>query len=114
MTRRNGYGRRIYLLGDEPYNRIVFDSLEYHSPLEFYPYALLAYSYGKTLTVPGQRIGYLAMPPTMPLQNASNCVQAICNAIQAAAVTSSRTHCCSMPLRSGAVDGSTWSIYEKA
>ncbi|MFW6074440.1 MAG: aminotransferase class I/II-fold pyridoxal phosphate-dependent enzyme [Chloroflexota bacterium] len=59
-------GRRIYLLADEPYNRIVFDGIEYHSPLEFYPYSFMAYSYGKTLIAPGQRIGYLAMPPTMP------------------------------------------------
>ena len=36
------------------------------SPLEFYPYAFLAYSYGKTLLSPGQRIGYLALPPHMP------------------------------------------------
>jgi aspartate aminotransferase len=63
-SERNGH--RIYLLADEPYNRIVFDGIEYHSPLEFYPYSLMAYSYGKTLLAPGQRIGYLAMPPTMP------------------------------------------------
>lgn len=60
-------GRRIYLLSDEPYNRIVFDNIQFHSPLEYYPYSFLAYSYGKTLLIPGQRIGYLAMPPTMPL-----------------------------------------------
>jgi aspartate aminotransferase len=60
-------GRRIYLLADEPYNRIVFDGAEYHSPLEFYRYSFMAYSYGKTLLMPGQRIGYLAVPATMPL-----------------------------------------------
>lgn len=70
-------GRRIYLLADEPYNRIVFDGIEYHSPLEFYPYALLAYSYGKTLTAPGQRIGYLALPPTMPLDDREQLRQGI-------------------------------------
>jgi aspartate aminotransferase len=62
-------GRRIYLLADEPYNRIVFEGVEYHSPLEFYPYSFMSYSYGKTLLAPGQRIGYLAMPPTMPLED---------------------------------------------
>lgn len=41
-------GRRIYVVSDEPYNRIVFDGLRFHSPAEFYPYTLLAYSYGKT------------------------------------------------------------------
>lgn len=59
-------GRRIYLISDEPYNRIVFDGLRFHSPVEFYAHTLLAYSYGKTHLSPGQRVGYLALPPTMP------------------------------------------------
>lgn len=60
------HGRRIYLISDEPYNRLVFDGVRFHSPLEFYPYAFLAYSYGKTHLAPGQRIGYIALPPAMP------------------------------------------------
>lgn len=63
-SRRNG--RPIYLLSDEAYRKIVFDGNQFHSPLASYPYALMAYSYGKTLLAPGQRIGYLAMPPSMP------------------------------------------------
>lgn len=59
-------GRRIYLVSDEPYNRIVYDGLRFHSPAEFYSYTLLAYSYGKTHLSPGERVGYLALPPTMP------------------------------------------------
>ncbi len=59
-------GRRIYLISDEPYNRIVFDGARFRSPVEFYPYSLLAYSYGKTHLAPGQRIGYIALPPSMP------------------------------------------------
>lgn len=59
-------GRRIYLISDEAYNRIVFDGLRFHSPVEFYPHTLLAYSFGKTHLSPGQRVGYLALPPTMP------------------------------------------------
>ncbi|WP_308011602.1 aminotransferase class I/II-fold pyridoxal phosphate-dependent enzyme [Arthrobacter sp. SO5] len=59
-------GRRVYLLSDEAYNRIVYDGARFHSPAEYYPYVLLAYSYGKTHLAPGQRIGYLALPPTMP------------------------------------------------
>lgn len=59
-------GRRIYLISDEAYNRIVFDGLRFHSPVEYYPHTLLAYSYGKTHLSPGQRVGYLALPPNMP------------------------------------------------
>jgi aspartate aminotransferase len=59
-------GRRIFLLSDEPYNRIVFSGNRFRTPAEFYPYTLVAYSYGKTLLAPGQRIGYLALPPALP------------------------------------------------
>lgn len=59
-------GRRIFIISDEPYNRIVYDGVAFRSPAEFYPYTFIAYSYGKTLLAPGQRIGYLALPPTMP------------------------------------------------
>ncbi|MCU1532135.1 MAG: aminotransferase class I/II-fold pyridoxal phosphate-dependent enzyme [Arthrobacter sp.] len=59
-------GRRIYLLSDEAYNRIVYDGARFHSPAEYYPHTLLAYSYGKTHLAPGQRIGYLALPAAMP------------------------------------------------
>lgn len=62
-------GRRIYLISDEPYNRIVFDGARFHSPTEFYPHTLLAYSYGKTHLAPGERVGYLALPPSMPERN---------------------------------------------
>ena len=59
-------GRTIYLVSDEPYNRIVFDGREFHSPAEVYPATIVAYSFGKTLLAPGMRIGYVATPPTMP------------------------------------------------
>jgi aspartate aminotransferase len=58
-------GRPIRLLCDEPYNRIVFDGRTFHSPSEVYPDTITTYSYGKTLLAPGQRIGYLTVPPTM-------------------------------------------------
>jgi aspartate aminotransferase len=59
-------GRPIYLVSDEAYWRIVFDDREYVSPTEFYPWSFLIYTYGKTLLTPGQRLGYIALPPTMP------------------------------------------------
>jgi aspartate aminotransferase len=59
-------GRPIYLLSDEAYNRIIFDGRRYDSPIAFYPYAILIYTYGKTLLTPGQRIGYIALPPSLP------------------------------------------------
>ncbi len=59
-------GRRIFLLSDEPYRRIRFDEREFVSPAAIYPWTVIAYSYGKVLLAPGQRLGYLALSPLMP------------------------------------------------
>jgi aspartate aminotransferase len=56
----------IYLVSDESYHRIVYDGREFHSPLRYYDRSFLVYTYGKTLVAPGQRLGYVAMPPGMP------------------------------------------------
>ena len=60
-------GRPIFLISDEAYSRILFDGARYISPTESYPYSLLIYTYGKQLLTPGERIGYIALPPAMPL-----------------------------------------------
>ncbi len=59
-------GRDIYLLSDEAYNRIVFDDRVFPTPTAHYPHSLLLYTYAKTLLAPGSRLGYLALPPSMP------------------------------------------------
>jgi aspartate aminotransferase len=59
-------GRRIFLLSDEPYRRLRFDGRGFVSPAAVYPWTLIAYSYGKVLLSPGQRLGYLAISPRMP------------------------------------------------
>lgn len=58
--------RTIYLISDESYSRILYDGRDFDSPLRFYDRSFLVYTYGKTLLTPGQRMGYVAMPPTMP------------------------------------------------
>lgn len=59
-------GRAIYLFSDEAYSRILYDGATYHSPAAYYANTLLLYTYGKTLLTPGQRIGYIAVHPSMP------------------------------------------------
>ncbi len=59
-------GRDIFLVSDEAYSRIVFDDGGFRSPTEFYPNSFLVYTYGKQLLTPGQRLGYVALPPQMP------------------------------------------------
>lgn len=58
--------RRIYLLSDEAYARILFDGRSMITPARFYPATFMLHSYSKTLLAPSQRAGYLAMPPAMP------------------------------------------------
>ena len=62
----NRNGQVIYQLSDEPYSRLVFDGKSFPSPSAYYPNTMITYSYGKVLLTPGQRIGFLALPPTMP------------------------------------------------
>jgi aspartate aminotransferase len=60
------HGHPIALLSDEAYARIVFDGQRALSPAQFYPHTFVLYSYGKQLLAPGQRIGYIALPESMP------------------------------------------------
>lgn len=59
-------GRPVFLLSDEAYCRIIYDGRDFPSPTAFYPHSFLIYTYGKTLLTPGQRLGYVALPPEMP------------------------------------------------
>ncbi len=56
------YGHTIYLISDEPYREIVYDGIALPCPARFYPATLMCYSYSKSLSLPGERIGYVAVP----------------------------------------------------
>ena len=62
----SSHRQTIYLLSDEAYYRIIYDGNAFPSPTAFYPNSFLIYTYGKTLLTPGQRLGYIALPPNMP------------------------------------------------
>jgi aspartate aminotransferase len=57
------YGRAIYLISDEPYRRLVYDNLSLPSIFRLYPETILATSFSKDLSLPGERIGYAAVSP---------------------------------------------------
>ena len=56
-------GRAIYLVSDEPYRRIVYGGVEVPSPLAVYANSIVATSYSKELSLPGERIGFAAVNP---------------------------------------------------
>jgi aspartate aminotransferase len=63
LERASGkYGKRIYLLSDEPYRKITYD-VAVPSVFRAYPHSLIANSYSKDLSLAGERIGYLAVNP---------------------------------------------------
>jgi len=61
--RRRGQGRPVYLVADEPYRRLVYDGAALPSIFAAYPHTLLATSFSKDLSIPGERLGYVAVSP---------------------------------------------------
>lgn len=57
------YGHDIFLISDEPYREIVFGGLEVPYVSKYYDNTLSCYSYSKSLSLPGERIGYVAANP---------------------------------------------------
>ena len=55
----------IFLVSDEPYRDIVYDGKSVPSVFRMYPFSFIATSYSKSLSVPGERIGYIAVSPEM-------------------------------------------------
>ncbi len=58
------FGRTIYLISDEPYRKIVFDDHAVPSIFNAYADSIVATSYSKDISIPGERIGYAALNPT--------------------------------------------------
>lgn len=58
-------GHTVYLITDEPYRELVYDGVTAHSGIEYYDDTLLCYSFSKSLSVPGERIGYIAVSDRM-------------------------------------------------
>lgn len=59
------YGHTIYLISDEPYREIVYDGLEVPYVTKYYKDTFVCYSYSKSLSLPGERIGYIIVPDEM-------------------------------------------------
>ena len=60
------YGHEIYLISDEPYREIAFDGKSVPYPANYYENTITCYSWSKSLSVPGDRIGYVAVHPACP------------------------------------------------
>ena len=72
------YGRKIVLIADEPYRELVYDDIEVPYLPNLYPDTVVCYSYSKSLSLPGERIGYIAISPRMTEKE--NVYAAVCGA----------------------------------
>ncbi len=66
-NKQQEFSRVIYLLSDEPYRELIFDGTSYPFVTNYYENALVTYSFSKSLSLPGERIGYILV--------SSKCVQ---------------------------------------
>ena len=72
------YGKTIYLIADEPYRELVYSGVEVPYLMNYYKNTLVCYSFSKSLSLPGERIGYIAVSPTM--EECENIYLAVCGA----------------------------------
>lgn len=72
------YGHTIWLISDEPYREIVYRDIPLPWVPNYYPNTLVCYSYSKSLSLPGQRIGYVLVPPQA--EDADIVYAAVCGA----------------------------------
>lgn len=72
------YGHVIYLIADEPYRELVYSGVDVPYLMNYYKNTLLCYSYSKSLSLPGERIGYIAVCPDM--EDCTNIYLAVCGA----------------------------------
>lgn len=84
------HGTVIYLISDEPYRKIIFDGLTVPSIFTAYRNSIIVSSYSKDLSLPGERIGYLAVHPEIadkkPLLGAMNLANRILGFVNAPAL----------------------------
>jgi aspartate aminotransferase len=57
------FGRTIYLISDEPYRKLVYEGVKAPSIFDIYRESIMATSFSKDLSLPGERIGYVAVNP---------------------------------------------------
>lgn len=61
-AKQKEYGTEIYLISDEPYRELVYDGIKVPYLTKYYDNTIVGYSYSKSLSLPGERIGYLVIP----------------------------------------------------
>ena len=72
------FGKTIYLITDEPYRELVYGGVKVPYLTNYYPHTIVCYSYSKSLSLPGERIGYIFVNPAA--KDAKALYLAVCGA----------------------------------
>ena len=72
------FGHAIYLIADEPYRELVYDGMDVPYLTKYYKDTIVCYSYSKSLSLPGERIGYILVPDEVT--DAKDIYAAVCGA----------------------------------
>lgn len=109
-AKQTAFGHDIFLISDEPYREIVFDGVDSPYISKYYDNSISCYSFSKSLSLPGERIGYLAVNP--------NCTDAPLISQMCAQISRGIGHNCPPSLMQLAVSDnlditSDLSVYEK-
>ena len=72
------YSHPIYLIADEPYRELVYDGIEVPYLTRYYKNTIVCYSYSKSLSLPGERIGYILVPDE--IDDSKDIYAAVCGA----------------------------------
>lgn len=64
-TKEKQYGTSIYVISDEPYSKITYDNILVPNIMKIFKNAISVNSYSKSLALPGERIGYIAVNPSI-------------------------------------------------
>ena len=75
------YNRTIYLVSDEPYRKIVYDGVQVPSIFTSYKESIIGTSYSKDISIPGERIGFVALNPAATYRNELLAAMAVANRI---------------------------------
>ena len=75
------YHRTIYLISDEPYRKIVYDGVQVPSIFTSYKNSIIGTSYSKDISIPGERIGFIAVNPAAAYKNDLIAGMAVANRI---------------------------------
>lgn len=77
-AKQSEYGKEIFLISDEPYRELVFTGEKVAYIPSYYDNSVVCYSYSKALSLPGERIGYIFVSPTM--KDCGDVFAAVCGA----------------------------------